>query len=64
MPDQIIDLATLSDEALDTLRAYVLTEQERRSRLVQIPAQIADLAQRYLDDGGDLNDISLPSASK
>lgn len=58
MPDQIIDLATLSDEDLEDLCISARTERERRARLAQIPAQIADLATRYEEDGGDRADLS------
>lgn len=57
MSDQIIDLATLSDEALYNLRTEVLTEQERRQRITHTPSQIAAVAQRYVEDGGDKADL-------
>lgn len=47
------DLTNYGDEALDELRVAVLTEQERRTRLAAIPAQVTALATAYLADGGD-----------
>lgn len=57
MPDQTIDLATLSDEDLDSLRTSVLTEQERRQRIASTPGLVADTARRYIEDGGDKADL-------
>ena len=48
-----MDLTTLTDEQLDDHRRAVLTEQERRANLAQIPEQIASLAKAYRDGGGD-----------
>ncbi|SJM66791.1 hypothetical protein [Agrococcus casei] len=53
-----MDLRTKSDEELHQLRIDVLTEQERRHRLADIPDQIAQLAHAYEADGGDLADLS------
>ena len=39
-----MDLTTLTDEQLDDHRRAVLTEQERRQRLEQLPDQIAGMA--------------------
>lgn len=39
-------LAALSDQALDTLRVDVITEQERRRDLVALPAEIQRLNAR------------------
>ena len=47
----------LTDEDLDDLRVEVLIEQERRQARDQIPAKIADLAARFIDAGGDPNDL-------
>lgn len=47
------DVRDLDDDQLDALRVVVLTEQERRSNLALIPAQIADLAGKYREGGGD-----------
>lgn len=52
-----MDLTTLSDEDLATHKREVLIEEERRQARDQIPAQIADLKERYLDAGGDPNDL-------
>lgn len=48
-----MDLRTLTVEELDALRVNVLTEQERRANLTEIPQQIRDLAEKYRDGGGD-----------
>lgn len=48
-----MDYTTMSDEQLDQLRVRVLTEQERRANLTQIPEQVADLCRTYRDGGGD-----------
>lgn len=50
------DLSALTDEDLDQLRC--LNEQERRQRLSSIPTQVADLAARYLADGGNPADLT------
>ena len=52
------DLTALPDADLDTLRAGVLAEAERRQRLAATPGQVADLAARYITDGGDPADLT------
>ena len=52
-----IDLTKLPDEELDALRVKILTEQERRANLAQIPATIQELAAKYTDGGGDREDL-------
>lgn len=47
------ELRDLTDDQLVTMRALAAQEQERRDNLAQIPAQIADLAGKYRDGGGD-----------
>lgn len=47
------DVRDLDDDQLDALRLHVLTEQERRANLAAIPTQIAELAGKYRDGGGD-----------
>lgn len=49
----MFDLCELTDEELDQHRRDVLTEQERRSAIETIPAQIAELKDKYLEGGGD-----------
>jgi len=49
----MIDLTTLTDTELDQLRVDVAAERERRDRLTQAPAQVAEIARRYTEDGGD-----------
>lgn len=48
----------MTDADLDTLRAGVLAETERRQRLAATPGQVADLAARYITDGGDPADLT------
>lgn len=52
-----IDLSTLTNEQLDQLRVAILTEQERRANLAQIPATISELAAKYKEGGGDQNEL-------
>ena len=51
------DLTTLADDGLDALRVDVLTEQERRANLAQIPATIQELATKYTEGGGDREEL-------
>lgn len=53
-----MDLTTLTDAELDQQRIAALTEQERRSALVNIPAQITQLAATYTAGGGNVEDLS------
>lgn len=48
-----MDLTTLRNEQLADHLNAVLAEQERRERLANAPRQLADLAARYVADGGD-----------
>lgn len=48
-----MDYTTLTDEQLDEARTAILIEQERRSNLAQIPAQVMELATKYAEGGGD-----------
>ena len=52
-----IDLTTMTDEDLDGLRVQVLTEQERRANLAQIPATIQELADKYTEGGGSRDEL-------
>lgn len=54
----MIDLQTLSDDDLATLRTNVAIEQERRQNREAIPATIADLAHKYIESGGDPADLT------
>lgn len=54
-----MDLKTLSDEELDQHRRDVLAEQERRAALEAIPAQIRDLADKYVAGGGNPDDLTI-----
>lgn len=49
----MVDFSRFDDEQLDALRVDVLTEQERRANLAQIPAQVTELAKTYRAGGGD-----------
>lgn len=48
-----MDYSPLTDEQLDAERIKILTEQERRANLAQIPAQVTELAKTYRAGGGD-----------
>ena len=48
-----MDLTTLTDEQLDARRVAVLTEQERRAKLAQLPDQLADMARDAIAAGVD-----------
>lgn len=52
-----MDLTKLTDEELDQLRRDTLAEQERREALETIPQQIAELKQKYVEGGGDPEDL-------
>lgn len=52
------DLTAITDADLNQLRIDVLNEQERRQRLAAIPTQVADLAARFVADGGDPADLT------
>ena len=51
----MVDFTKFDDDQLDQLRVDVLTEQERRSHLAPIPAQVTELAKTYRAGGGDEN---------
>lgn len=48
-----LDLTLLTSEDLDALRVDVIIEQERRTSLAAIPAQINALALAYVAAGGE-----------
>ena len=52
-----MNLTELSDDDLTQHKRAVLIEEERRQARDQIPAQIADLTQRFIDAGGDPADL-------
>ena len=52
-----MDLTKLSDEELDQLRRDVLQEQDRRENLARIPDQITELKAKYVEGGGDPEDL-------
>lgn len=47
------DFTNYDDEKLDAARTAILAEQERRQRLANVPTEVAAMAQRYVEDGGD-----------
>ena len=53
-----MNINELSDDDLAQHKRDVLIEEERRQARDQIPSQIADLAQHYIDAGGDPNDLT------
>ena len=56
IPD-LTDPDTWTDEDVDALRLAAIREQERRRNQADIPRQVADLAQKYKDGGGDTSDL-------
>lgn len=54
---QPLDLASYDDETLDAIRVAVLTEQERRARVAQLPDQLADMARDAVDAGVNAADV-------
>ncbi|WP_104137191.1 hypothetical protein [Cryobacterium sp. Y62] len=48
-----MDFTTATDADLDADRITIITEQERRAKLVAIPAEVARLAKHYREVGGD-----------
>ena len=53
-----MDLKTLTDDELEQHRVDVLTEQERRQRLSTAPQQVAQIAQAFVADGGDISELT------
>ena len=53
----MVDFTKYDDAELGQLRVEVLTEQERRANLAQIPATIQELAAKYTDGGGDREEL-------
>lgn len=45
------------DDAVDALRLAAIREQERRRNQADIPRQVADLATKYRDGGGNAADL-------
>ena len=52
-----MELTTLTDEQLDEHRRAVLTEQERRAKLAQLPDQLAGMARDAAAAGCDRDDL-------
>lgn len=48
------DLQSLTDDELQATFNDVFNEKQRRERLAAIPVQMAGLAKRFADDGGDM----------
>lgn len=46
-----------TDVELDEARQDILIEQERRSNLEQIPNTIRELADKYIEGGGDREEL-------
>ena len=53
-----MNITELSDDDLAQHKREVLIEQERRQARDQIPSQIADLTARFIEAGGDPNELS------
>lgn len=52
-----MDYKSLTDEEIDSVRAGIMREQERRASLSQIPAVIQELADKYAEGGGDREEL-------
>ncbi|MGP5715674.1 hypothetical protein ACTXO9_07260 [Brachybacterium tyrofermentans] len=52
-----MDLSTLSDEQLNARRIAVLTEQERRQRVAQLPDQLAAMTRDAVAAGCSPEDL-------
>ena len=52
-----MDYKSLTDDQLDEARTALLAEQERRDNLSQIPAAIQELAAKYIEGGGDREEL-------
>lgn len=52
-----MDLTTLSDDQLDAHRRAVLTEQERRAKLAQLPDDLAAMARDAAAAGCDRDEL-------
>lgn len=52
-----MDLTTLSDEQLDARRVAVLTEQERRRKLADLPDDLAAMARDAVAAGCSPDDL-------
>lgn len=57
-----IDLSAFSDEQLAKHLNTVINEQERRATLANVPAQIAELTQKFVDSGGDKTELDTTTA--
>ena len=53
-----MDLRTITDDELEQHRIDVLNEIERRQRLAQAPAQVAQIARSYIEDGGRVDTLT------
>ena len=47
----------LTDGELDEARQDILIEQERRANLAQIPTTMQELADKYVEGGGDREEL-------
>lgn len=52
-----MDFRDFTDEQLDETRDAVLDEQERRANLARIPIMVQELAAKYMEGGGDREDL-------
>lgn len=53
------DLTQYTDEEFEELSQAVLIEGERRRDIANIPGQIEALRARYVEQGGDAEDVTL-----
>lgn len=52
-----MEYKNLTDKELEDVAQAVLEEQERRAYLSQIPVTIQELAAKYAEGGGNIDDL-------
>ena len=57
MANTPLDLTTLEPDVLDAMRIAILTEQERRQRVAELPAQITDACRAAVAAGVPAADV-------
>ena len=52
-----MDISNLTDAELDSAHNDILNEKERRERLKNIPGQVLALSTRFVNDGGNPDEL-------
>ena len=55
-----MDFSTMTNEQLSDHLNSVLAEQERRQALDTIPAQTEELTKKFVEGGGNVDDLEFP----